>query len=416
MGQGLYRNEKESKKTVYYSGTDTLKRGYALCYDRDNITAKDGSGSAIAATASSWGRHGWVEKPASGNLHNFAGIVADAPDKTGPFWVSIIEPDSIARSMDVYTEENCTADVTMLTIKPGSYILGGAGEGLIIGRALQTVNRSSSNGLVQALIGALDILQLPYGLLTPSGTVNSFSSKIWETCPWNTDLVHKYFEDFVNIRPGNVADGTALLTATSTTETNDWIQTENTSGLTAFTEDVGGVLRVSSEANVAAEDGLTVMWRQTPWVPTSGKRIWFEARVKMNNVVTPDEYTIGLADTLTEACAGGTIDDVVDKILFYTESGTTTLTMEFITAKTTVQEQTTGAATVANATWIQLGFIADLASVVPYVNNVAGTAHTTASKLPTSGTGLGIVLSSAVDQTGAIATLDVDWVRIAQLK
>ncbi len=416
MGQGLYRTEKESLKTVRYTGTDTIKRGYALCYDRDTITAPDGSGTSIAATESSWGRHGHVEKPASGNLHNFAGIVADARQKTGPCLVSIIEPEAIARSMQVFTSANCTMDTTILTVVPGSYELGVAGEGVVVGRALQTIDRSSTSGLAQALIGSIDVLQLPYGLLTPSSTVNSFSSKIWESCPWDTDLAHQYFEDFVNTRPGGAANGTAHTTATSTTATNDWIQTENTSGLTAFTEDVGGVLRVSSEANVGAEDGLTVMWRQTPWVPTAGKRIWFEARVKMNNVVTPDEYSIGLADTLTEACAGGTIDDVVDKILFYTESGTTTLTMEFITSKTSVQEQTTAAATVANDTWIQLGFIADFASVTPYVNNVAGTAHTTASQLPTSGTGLGIVLAAQVDQTGAVATLDTDWIRIAQMK
>ncbi len=416
MGQGIYKNEKQALKSFWYNGTDTLKQGYLMCFDRANITGLDGSGVAEPATDYGWARHGWVVKPASGNLHNFAGVVAGQRDVPGPAVVSLIEPEAIGRSMNVFTSANCVLDTTMLTIVPGSYEAGVAGEGVVIGRALQTVNRSSTSGLAQALIGALDVLQLPYGLLTPSGTVNSFSSKIWETCPWDTDLAHQYFEDFTNTRPGGAANGTAHTTATSTTATNDWIQTENTSGLTAFTEDVGGVLRVSSEANVAVEDGLTVMWRQTPWVPTSGKRIWYEARVKMNNVVTPDEYSIGLADTLTEACAGGTIDDVVDKILFYTESGTTTLTMEFITSKTTVQEQTTGAATVANDTWVQLGFIADFASVTPYVNNVAGTAHATASQLPTSGTGLGICLAAQVDQTGAVATLDVDWIRIAQLK
>ena len=145
MAQGIYRNEKQALKTVRYTGTDTIKQGYALCYDRDTITAPDGSGVAEPAADYSWGRHGWVEQPASGNLHNFAGIVADHRDRTGPCYVSLIEPDAVGRSMNVFNDVDCTADATFLTIQPGSYELGAVGDGIIVAKALQTVDRSATS-------------------------------------------------------------------------------------------------------------------------------------------------------------------------------------------------------------------------------------------------------------------------------
>ena len=149
-GPVKYKLEKYGLKHVYYTGSDTLKPGYALCYDRDTITAENAAGTALVATASSYGRHSWVEKPASGNLHNFAGIVGPGQQMmAGPCWVEIIQPLP-GLVIDVFSDISCTANTTWLTIQPASYYIGGAGEGLIIGIALQTVDRSSTNGLVQA--------------------------------------------------------------------------------------------------------------------------------------------------------------------------------------------------------------------------------------------------------------------------
>ena len=74
----FYKNEKKGLKTFWYNGTDTLKEGYAMCLDRDNITGLDGSGVAEPATDFGWARQGWVGKPARGNRHPFGGTVGDA--------------------------------------------------------------------------------------------------------------------------------------------------------------------------------------------------------------------------------------------------------------------------------------------------------------------------------------------------
>jgi len=400
-------SEKQHLKRVYYEGSDALVTGYCLCFNHDSGTA----------SAADFDRASLVEKPAAANLKHFAGVVSSKSNGvTGPKIIEIVEPTGVFA--EVYTEENCVIDTTVLTLKPASYAAGGLGEGPIIGRAAQTINRSSVNGTVLAQLVGLNRDQMIDGPL-PSATINIPSYSIWDTCPWGTPYASCLFEDY-NGRHGlgNAADGSAVMTGTSTTECPDWIQTEVTSGLTAKVEMAGGALRVSSEASVAANDGLCVMYRDTPWTPTAGKRIWFEARVRMVNVSTAgaeDQFFVGLANTMTAALSAGVVDDTVDKIGWFRHDGTTVLKMSFITAKTTVEEITADAATVADSTWINLGFVADLTTVSPYVNGVVGTAHATTTKLPTAATGLGICYA-AVSEGTTIGLLDVDWIKIAQLR
>lgn len=407
--QVLAKNEKRSKKMVYYTGSDTLKAGYALCYDRDTITAEDGSGTALAASSSSWGRHAWVEKPASGNLHNFAGIVDDTPDKAGPCWVSIIEPDSIPRSMQVYTEENCTANSTVLTLKPDDYELGGLGEGLVIGKALQTVDRSSTAGLVQALIRSPDIFRdKTYGDAVPSSTNNVPSYAIWETCPWNEMLAdpslgYAYFEDYLGPLDNTDDDGFAI--------------TATTSGALTPHTDAGGSLLVDSAGNASADDGIEAQVLGVRWKPAAGKKLWFEARVRMTDIdTTPDQFYLGLASIDTSLIASGVIDDVASKVGFFTDDGTTAGQMEFIASKGASEEIQTDAATgLVDATWVNLGFVIDgVTSITPYVNGVAGTALTDTDDIPIVAMTLSYV--AKCEQTAADAEMSVDWVRIAQLR
>ncbi len=415
-----YKQEKVSVKAVFYTGTDALLAGYALCYDRDDTTALDETDTAIPATASSWGRHARVEKPATGNLHNFAGFVkcgSELPSITtapvGGRRIDIEVPNGGV--LDPFTEEDCTAMVTHLCLKPASYILGGIGEGLPVGIAIQTADRSSDNETIQAICQMPDLLQLGYGLVTPSSTVRTSSATIWETCPWNIPgLVHTYFNDYTkNIQTtatGGYSGGA------STTEIRDWIQTVVTSGSTTHVDTVpGGILRVSSAAYNADDDGVTLMYRDTGWTPTDGKRIWFEARIRMSDIVTePDQFFVGLINTCTDIHPSGVVDSTLDKIGFFTDSGSTAATLEFITSVTGTDEITTGAATgLVDTTWLNVGFVADLTTVSPYVNGTVGTAH--ATSVPTAATGLGICYGSHVEQTTAVSLLDVDWVKIAQL-
>jgi hypothetical protein len=260
-------------------------------------------------------------------------------------------------------------------------------------------------------------------IVTDTPTGRGPSAALWADCDWNGYTSGNgdgvtFLNEYVN----RLGGGQQNLTGTSTTEIADWIQTEVTSGLTVRNEAVGGVLRVSSEASATADDGLTVMYRATPFAPTDTKTIWFEARVALTNIDAAagaeDQFFIGLTDTITSALPSGVVDDTVDKIGWFHHDGSTVSTLSFITAKTTVEEITTGAATgLVTGTYFKIGFkcewINSVQTITPYFNGVAGTVHNTAASVPTAGTGLGVCLAAVTEGT-TTALLDVDWVRVAQ--
>lgn len=261
------------------------------------------------------------------------------------------------------------------------------------------------------------------GIVQDTAAGRGPSPALWGDCPWGEYTSGMgngvtFLNEYVN----RLGGGQQSLTGTSTTEIADWIQTQVTSGLTTRNEAVGGILRVSSEGSTSANDGLTVMYRATPFAPTDTKTIWFEARVALTSIDagsgTEDQFFIGLTDTITAALPSGVVDDTVDKVGFFHHDGSTVSTLSFITAKTTVEEITASAATgLVTGTFIKIGFkiewVDSVQTITPFVNGVAGTVHNTASSVPTAATGLGVCLA-AVSEGTTTALLDVDWVRVAQ--
>ncbi len=250
------------------------------------------------------------------------------------------------------------------------------------------------------------------------------STALWADCPvlemtLDPTIGIHYFNDYVE----RLGGGQQSLTGTSTNEISDWIQTEITSGLTERSEVAGGVLRVSSEAHASANDGLTVMYRATPFIPADGKTIWFEARVAMTNIDAAagaeDQFFVGLCDVITSALPAGVIDDTVDKVGFFHHDGSITATLSFITEDGDTEEITASAATaLVTGDFVKLGFKIEMVgaaeTITPYVNGVAGTPHVTEASLPV-GVGMGICFA-AVSEGTTTALLDIDWVRVAQLK
>jgi len=134
---------KQPRGHYWYVGTDTLYTGYALCFNDDFGTA--------ASTSNRRGAE--VEKPASTNLKSFAGVLAPGSNGvTGPCAVEVIQPNCI---VDGYTSLSTTLGSTLLAINPASYVLsspvygGSTTSSRVVGVALQTIDRSSTNGLVQ---------------------------------------------------------------------------------------------------------------------------------------------------------------------------------------------------------------------------------------------------------------------------
>jgi hypothetical protein len=158
-------------KRVKYEGSDTLKPGYILCYNSDYGTA----------SASDEDRMYRVEKPSSSNMDRIAGIVSQGTGtRVGPCVCEIYELSPSMSLLPVYTDQDCTQDSTTLFAQPGSYMAKSNGA-KYIGKAAQTVDRSSTNGTVQAF------LSIPAGesVVTASSRASTAlpTSAIWSNFP-----------------------------------------------------------------------------------------------------------------------------------------------------------------------------------------------------------------------------------------
>ena len=157
---------------MYYTGSDTLKEGYCLCYDIDTTTVD-------AATLTSDARGFYVEKPSATNVRFFAGVVAAQSDGvTGPACIDIIDISDRNMSANVWTEENCTIGTTVLSVKPASYAAGSSLEGPAIGIATQTIDRSSTNGVAQAKLYNVGQFPDPAGVGAAAITVTAVTQAL----------------------------------------------------------------------------------------------------------------------------------------------------------------------------------------------------------------------------------------------
>lgn len=103
-------------KYVYYSGSDTLYTGYALCYD-DATADSDFAGAPKTTLGIE------VVQPATAVLNLFAGVVhPDSDGVEGPAWVRIITPTP-GEPCVMYTKANATKFATALAPANGSYAL-----------------------------------------------------------------------------------------------------------------------------------------------------------------------------------------------------------------------------------------------------------------------------------------------------
>lgn len=150
------------------------------------------------------------------------------------------------------------------------------------------------------------------------------------------------------------------------------------------------------------------------WKLTTGDPMWFEARVKLTEADTNKaNWIIGLmenpgANSLQDDGAGPPAD--YDGIVFFKVDGT--MNVQFETSTATSQTTTAALGTFASATAYRVGFYYDGAtSVTPYLNGVAGTAHT----ISLTGHGemnimFGVKAGSANEEA-----IEVDYIKAVQI-
>ena len=197
-------------------------------------------------------------------------------------------------------------------------------------------------------------------------------------------LFHQYFEDF------------DYYTAA------DWTVTETDAGATqALADGDGGLLLIT---NTAADDDLVALQKKgESFLFEVGKRLFFEARFKVSDA-TQSDLVIGLQITDTTPL------DVTDGVFFIKADASTSVSL--LVEKNNTATTTTGVATLANDTFITLGFYFDGASSIEYSVNgtVLGTSVTT--NLPDDEA---LTVSIALQNGEAVAkTMTVDYVFVAK--
>lgn len=253
-------------RKVWYTGSDQLDRGYALCFNRD----------AGTAASKDMSRASEVEKPTAANMRHFAGLVMNKPAGVGPCEVTIAMPNGAI--VDGYTTEACTLDTTLLSVVAGSYYLGGVDEGAVIGRAFQTVDRSSTNGRVQLRLDGLDP-EAPF----VSGQI--LSPALWNDCPLMRypELGFFLLDDF------SVLDLAGdIWTATQAGSAGTWATSLVTPGVA-----------IADAGDGDDGDGINVQRTGGPIVvPIANTKVWFEICIQTTNILDLDCF-VGLSEADT---------------------------------------------------------------------------------------------------------------------
>lgn len=397
------------KKRVYYEGSDTIYEGMALCYNQDttdNILGWDkGNDEEDSTTAEGYQNEGKflrVEKPATANLKFFAGFVCAGGwnGKTGPRWLDIYAPNGAVvpvRGTDSHTIGE------KLYIVNGDYEVTNApaDASVPIGYAMETVDRSTTEGLLLAktvVVGTkLEDTELTAGASSPSPLIWGGVDMDRLRNDWSYGFM--YEDDFLGPIDVTTGDGWTITAVT-------------TGSIAGVATEQGGVMLFDSAGNAAADDGVQAQLKNCMFKPAAGTKIYFEARVKMNDAT--DQYFIGLAGVDTTLIASGVIDDVVDKCGFFHHAASTDNKISTIVSRTSAEDATADVADNADDTYTTLGFVLDgLTSVKFYVNGALVETGTTTANLPNAVMCLSGV--SQIEGTGADAEMSVDWVRIAQV-
>jgi hypothetical protein len=419
-----------TRKRVYYEGSDALKAGYALCYNHDTTTNWWGFGeltygadkteqSVTAEGEQNEGKWMRVEKPATGNLDFFAGVVSQGQALTGPCFVDIDVPNGGITV--VQANVACTTGVTKLYVSAGSYYLMGQGTvgaaQRCVGMAMETYDRSSTAGPIMARLVLPTATDLAYDTAGGDGP----SALLWADCPWsemaaNPGLGFQYFNDF--------AEGIALGTGSGLTTFDvgpkgitGWVSTVATQG-TMATVAGGAHGQVKLAAGTTTDDvGIQAQLTSACVDPAAGKTIWFECRAKLDT--GSDQYFMGLASVDTTLIASGALDETNPSYVgFARDVNTAKGALECVCAIGSGGQQAnaTGDCSTDAGTFHNYGVKLTSTAISYYVDGVLvdTQANTTTASIPTAA-----VCLSFVSQSESMTTKDgltLDWVRLAQLR
>ena len=219
----------------------------------------------------------------------------------------------------------------------------------------------------------------------PNGVTNVGESNMFADMGQNApSSFHNYFNDF------------------DTYAAADWTVTETDAGATqALTDGDGGLLLIT---NTAADNDLVALQKKgESFRFASGKKLWFEARFKVSDA-TQSDLVMGLQITDVTPL------DVTDGVFFIKADGAATVNL--LVEKNNTATTTSSVATMANDTFITLGFFYDGDSTIYYFVNGALGGSSVTTNLPDDED---MTVSFALQNGEAVAkTMTVDYINVAK--
>ena len=395
---------------VYYTGSNTIYEGMALCYDYDTTTnwfggsVSNGEVTASSTTSAGTmneGKYIRVEEPSSDNKIAFAGVVAAGGwcGKTGPRVLDVYVPNGAI--VPVYTDKSIVARDKLYLEDGENTLVNAVQVGMLdcVGIATETKDRSSTAGLVQAkLFATKDQGVVP-------GTLGIGPSELlWLDCPeeeirTNPGMGIYYFDDFLGQIDVTTGDGWTLT------------QVDSKGSISREAGAAGGVLQVTSATGDSADDGINAQLTNCAFLPASTTTIWFEARIKVSDAT--QQWALGLSAVDTTVIAAGIFDDTVDKVLFGHLAASTDNKIVAINARTSAEDAHADIADITDDTWTTVGFrITGGTDIEYYVDGVKITGLTvTDARIPNAA----MCLTAVSQYESADNILSVDWVKIVAL-
>ena len=166
----------------------------------------------------------------------------------------------------------------------------------------------------------------------------------------------KYFNDFLVAQDYAAADWVVTTTEAGSGDATEALAADELNGALLITND-------NADNDLDALQG-----NEETWKLASGKKCWFETKLKISDATQTDLF-VGLAITDT------TVLDTTDRVGFQKDDGDTNI--DFLTEKDSTETNTdTGSDAVAN-TYVTLSFYWDgSANVYAYVDRVLKATHT----------------------------------------
>ena len=159
-----------------------------------------------------------------------------------------------------------------------------------------------------------------------------------------------------------------------------WTSTVIGTGSAAGSTAANGIVVLTNSA--ADNDGVQLQLTSTPFTPVAGKKAFFKARFKVSDA-TQSDLAIGLCVIDTTVLGATAGDGLTDGIFFQKDDGSTTLTA-YAQKNTTTGQTSVVAATLADNTYVTVGWYYDGKSEIQvFVNDVkVGTLDGTSTYLP----------------------------------